>query len=430
MKEYGGRSSKRLFDLAREALVGGVNSPVRAFGPYPWFVHSASGAEVKSVEGREMVDFVLGYGPLVLGHARPEVVEAIAEQAKRGTLFGAPTEIEVEYAQTIKSHVPGAERVRCVNTGAEATACALRLARAAKEKDVIVKFDGGFHGAHDAVMVKGGSGMATHGVPTSKGVPKAVAALTRVIPSNDEAALEEALKKEDVAAVIAEPVMANIGVVTPKPGFLKRLRAETRKRDAMLVFDEVVTGFRLAMGGAQSFYDVHADLVALGKIAGGGLPIGVVAGPEETMSLISPEGEVYNAGTFNGNPLSMAAGLATLKELEAGRVHPHLAKLTEQMARGLYDIVDDRREEDERFEACVNAVTGMLTMFFARSVKDAAGARAADAKRYLAFHRAMIEEGFWLPPSQFEAWFLSAAHTSDQVDRFCEVAGDHIGPGA
>jgi len=426
MKDYGGKSSKRLYDLARESLVGGVNSPVRAFAPYPWFVHSGSGARLKGVDGREFVDFVLGYGPLVLGHAPPEVVEALVDQVARGTVFGAPTELEVEYARTIRAHVPGAERVRCVSTGAEATACAIRLARAVKEKDVIVKFDGGFHGAHDAVMVKGGSGMATHGVPNSNGVPKSVASLTRVIGFNDEAALDDALKNEDVAAVIAEPVMANIGVIPPKTGFLKKLRAATQKRDALLIFDEIVTGFRLAMGGAQEFYDVRADIVTLGKIAGGGMPIGVVAGPETTMSHLSPEGDVYNAGTFNGNPMSMAAGIAAMKVLESGRVHPHIAKLTELMARGLYDAIDDRRESDERFQACANAVTGMLTMFYAQSVKNADGARGSDAKRYLEFHRKMMEDSFWLPPSQFEAWFVSAAHTPEDVERFCEAAAEHI----
>jgi glutamate-1-semialdehyde 2,1-aminomutase len=384
------------------------------------FYERAQGCHIVDADGNDYLDFALSQGPMILGHSHPRVLESVARASEEGQLFAGQHRRELELAEEIQRAVPCAELMRFSLSGSEAVHAALRVARAWSGRNRFIRFEGHYHGWFDNVAVGIGPELWTQGLPRAAGDESIV------LPWNDLAAVEKALAQADVAAVIAEPVMANIGVIPPRDGFLKSLRSLTTRRDALLVFDEVVTGFRLAMGGAQEFYDIRADLVTLGKIAGGGMPVGVVAGPERIMSLLSPEGEVYNAGTFNGNPMTMAAGIAALRALSGGRIHPHLARLTEQLTRGLYDAMSDRREAGDGFRGCANAVTGMITMFFAPGVRNAAEARGSDVKRYMRFHRAMMDEGFWLPPSQFEAWFLSGAHTPEDVDRFCEAVEEHL----
>jgi glutamate-1-semialdehyde 2,1-aminomutase len=394
-----------------------VNSPVRAFqsvGGEPFFVARGEGARIWDVDGRSYLDFVGSWGPLILGHARREVVEAVSAAAARGTSYGAPTAQEVELAERITRAVPSVEMVRLVNSGTEAAMSAIRLARAATGRDAIVKFDGCYHGHADSLLVKAGSGGATFSIPDSLGVPEALARLTIVLPFNDLEALRRAMETrgEEVAAIIVEPVAGNMGVVPPAQGFLAGLRTLCDRYGALLIFDEVITGFRVAYGGAQSLYGARPDLTCLGKIIGGGLPVGAYGGRRELMEQIAPLGKVYQAGTLSGNPLAVAAGLATLKALDAPAVYHRLESLGRRLQEGI-----EGAARHAGVPVTVNRVGSMLTAFFTgEAVTDFAGARRSDTGRYARFFHGMLERGVFLAPSQFEAAFLSLAHTEADLE--------------
>jgi glutamate-1-semialdehyde 2,1-aminomutase len=410
--------SGRLMQAAVARIPGGVNSPVRAFrgvGGEPFFVARAEGARLFDVDGRSYVDFVGSWGPLILGHAASVIVEAVAEAARRGTSYGAPTAMEVELAEAIHTAFPSMDMLRLVSSGTEAAMSAIRLARGATGRDVIIKFDGCYHGHADSLLVKAGSGGATFSIPDSRGVPAALAALTVTVPFNDLDAVAAALQQhpDAVAAVIVEPVAGNMGVVPPAAGFLSGLRELTTRHGALLIFDEVITGFRIAYGGAQERYGVSADLTCLGKIIGGGLPVGAYGGRADLMRHVAPLGGVYQAGTLSGNPLAVAAGLATLRALrENPGTYDRLERLGGQAEAGF------RRAADKAgLPVTVNRVGSMLTGFFTDGpVRNYADARRADTARYGRFFHAMLERGVYLAPSQFEAAFVSLAHTPADLD--------------
>jgi glutamate-1-semialdehyde 2,1-aminomutase len=408
--------SDDLFERAQRLIPGGVNSPVRAFrgvGGTPFFVARGDGARVFDVEGRSYVDFLGSWGPLILGHAAPAVVEALTEAVRRGTSYGAPTPGEVEMAELIGRAVPSMEMVRLVSSGTEAGMSAIRLARGATGRDFIIKFDGCYHGHADSLLVKAGSGGATFGVPDSLGVPPALAALTLTVPFNDLDAVRRQLEAhpEQVAAVIVEPVAGNMGVVPPAPGFLAGLRDLTTRHGSLLIFDEVITGFRVAWGGAQARYGVRPDLTCLGKIIGGGLPVGAYGGSRRIMERVSPLGGVYQAGTLSGNPLAVAAGLATLRALQTPGTYERLEALGARVER---DVVEAARAAG--VPVTVNRVGSMLTVFFTDGpVTDYSSAKRADTTRYARYFHAMREGGVFLAPSQFEAAFVSLAHRDEDL---------------
>jgi glutamate-1-semialdehyde 2,1-aminomutase len=410
-------TSTELLGAASRVIPGGVNSPVRAFrgvGGEPFFVARAEGARLWDVDGGSYIDFVGSWGPLILGHAAPAVVEALAEVARRGTSYGAPTAAEVDLAEAITAAYPSMEMVRLVSSGTEAAMSAIRLARGATARDVIVKFDGGYHGHADSLLVRAGSGGATFGVPDSAGVPAALAALTLTVPYNDLDAVRDLFRArgKDIAAVIVEPVAGNMGVVLPAPGFLAGLREVTAAHGALLIFDEVITGFRVAYGGAQELYGVRADLTCLGKIIGGGLPVGAYGGRRDLMERIAPLGPVYQAGTLSGNPLAVAAGLTTLKALRDRDVYARLDALGARLEHGFRTAA-----EKAGVPATVNRVGSMLTAFFcAGPVTDYTTAKQADRERYARYFHAMLKRGVYLAPSQFEAAFVSLAHSEADID--------------
>ena len=417
-----GTRSLELYKRALQLMPGGVNSPVRAMqaiGRDPVFVASGDGAELVDVDGNRYVDWVMSWGPLIAGHAHPDVVRAVAEAARRGTSYGAPTEAEVELADQVARRIPGAEMVRMTSSGTEATMSAVRLARAATGRDAVVKFAGAYHGHVDGLLADAGSGLATQGIPASPGVTAAQAADTIVVPWNDRAAVEGALAARPVAALLCEPYPANMGLVPPAPGFLEHLRAATRAAGALLVFDEVISGFRVARGGAQEREGIAPDLTTLGKVLGGGLPAAAYAGPAELMERVAPAGDVYQAGTLSGNPLATAAGLATLALLDAG-AYERLERTTERLATGL-----ERAAAAAGVPVTVPWTTGLLTVFFsAEQVRDLDGARACDMEAHAAFCRALLDRGVYPPPSQFEAWFVSLAHEEEHVERTIEAASE------
>jgi glutamate-1-semialdehyde 2,1-aminomutase len=414
--------SARLFAKAEGILPGGVDSPVRAFksvGATPVFVERGRGAHLTDVDGHTYVDYVMSWGPLIHGHAPKGLVKALAAAAANGTSFGAPTELETRLAQRVAMLMPSMERVRFVSSGTEAAMSAARVARAATKRDRIVKFEGCYHGHADAFLVKAGSGALTLGVPTSPGVPAAVARDTLVARYNDIDSVERVIAGNEgqVAAVFVEPIAGNMGLVPPREGFLADLRALCTREGIVLVFDEVISGFRAGPGGAQQLFGIRPDLTCLGKIIGGGLPVGAYGGRADLMELVAPAGPVYQAGTLSGNPLAMTAGLWSLEQLSP-RLYKHLAKLGSRLAAGLADAA-----RAARVPLQVNAFGSLLTPFFtARPVRDYDSAVTADAAAYGAFFRAMLARGVYPPPSQFEAWFLSAAHTDRDVDRTVKAA--------
>ena len=415
--------SRKLFEEALKYLPGGVDSPVRAFGAMggePLFMERGRGSRIFDADGNEYLDYVLSWGPLILGHAHPRVVASLRAVAARGTSFGAPTELETTLARLITSALPSIELIRFVNSGTEATMSALRLARAFTGRERVVKFAGGYHGHADGLLVQGGSGLATLSIPSSPGVPQAFAQLTLVAPYNDLPAVERlfAAYPRDIAAVIVEPVAANMGVVPPGPGFLQGLRRLTGDFGSLLIFDEVITGFRLAKEGAQGHYGITPDLTCLGKIIGGGLPVGAYGGRGEVMEMMAPSGPVYQAGTLSGNPLAMTAGIETLKALSRRGVYGKLEAGAERLARGLKDAA-----QREGIPMSLNRAGSMLTAFFlGDAVTSFEGARAADTGRYRRFFRGMLEGGVYLPPSQFEALFLSLAHSQEDIEATIRAA--------
>src|SRR5215831_15596405 len=412
--------SASLFEAAQRVIPGGVNSPVRAFrgvGGTPFFVAEAEGARIIDEDGRAYVDFLGSWGPLILGHAPPAVVEILAETARKGTSYGAPTGQEVEMAQRITTAVPTMEMVRLVSSGTEAAMSAIRLARGVTGRDLIIKFDGCYHGHADSLLVKAGSGGATFGVPDSSGVPAALAALTLALPFNDLEAVSRTFESRgrEIAAVLVEPVAGNMGVVPPAPGFLAGLRSLCTRHGALLVFDEVITGFRVAYGGAQALYGVRPDLTCLGKIIGGGLPVGAYGGARAIMEGVAPLGGVYQAGTLSGNPLAVAAGLSALRALGSPQAYTRLEQGGAQLQAGLEDAAG--------VPLTVNRVGSMLTAFFTDGpVTDYATAKRSDTARYGRFFHAMLDGGVFLAASQFEAAFVSLAHAPGDLDEAAGVA--------
>jgi glutamate-1-semialdehyde 2,1-aminomutase len=409
--------SRAVFQRGQAYLPGGVNSPVRSFrgvGGEPVVVASGAGSRLTDVDGNEYIDYCGSWGPLILGHAHPSVVEAVSQAAKTGLTYGAATEPEVELAQLVCEAVPSIEMVRFVSSGTEATMSALRVARAFTSRDKVLKFDGCYHGHADGLLVQAGSGIATLSLPDSAGVPASYAAETLVAPYNDVATLEAlfAQRGAEIAAVIVEPVAANMGVVPPQPGFLERLRSLCNESGSLLIFDEVITGFRVGLGGYQAESGVTPDLTCLGKVIGGGMPVGAYGGRRDVMQMIAPLGPVYQAGTLSGNPLAMAAGLATLRELGRPGFFAAIAAKAERLEGGITDAAAERG-----IPLRINRVGSLLTAFFSDSpVTDYATARRADSQRYARFFHALLDAGVYFPPSQYEAAFVSEAHSDEDIE--------------
>ncbi len=407
--------SEQLFNEAKNYLPGGVDSPVRAYKPYPFFAKHGKGSKIFDVDGNAYIDYCLAYGPLVLGHANYKITQEVKKQLELGTAFGVPSEKEIELAKLVIKKVPCAEMVRFVNSGTEATMSAIRLARAATGKKKIIKFEGSYHGAHDYVLVRSGSGAV--GLPDSPGVPEETTKNTVLVPFNDIDALTNLIEKEgeDIAAIIVEPVMGNIGCISPKEGYLKFLRHITANNNIILIFDEVITGFRLAEGGAQEYYGVTPDLVTLGKILGGGFPMGALAGKKELMEMIAPLGSVYQAGTFNGNPISVTAGLTMLKQLDS-HFYRELDKKGSKMRNGLLDLV-----AYNGFDFKVAGLGSMFQIYFTdKEVFDYTSAKSADTEKFNIYFQELLKNGVFIPPSQFECCFISLMHDDEEIEKTLE----------
>jgi glutamate-1-semialdehyde 2,1-aminomutase len=423
MPELRTTKSDSLYEKARLLMPGGVNSPVRAFravGRMPLFIRDAAGAIITDADGNGYIDYVGSWGAMILGHAHPEVIGAIQNAAKRGTSYGAPTELEIELARRIVEAFPSIELLRLVSSGTEATMSALRVARGFTGRDRIVKCEGCYHGHSDSLLVKAGSGLATFGTPDSAGVPDDFARNTIVVPYNDAAALQRAFEAQgnEIACVIVEPVAGNMGCVLPAPRYLERLREITSSHGALLIFDEVITGFRVAYGGAQQLYGVKPDLTCLGKIIGGGLPVGAFGGRADVMEKIAPLGSVYQAGTLSGNPLAVSAGLESLRLLRELNPYAELERRAARLENGLKEAANEAG-----VKATVNRAGSMLTAFFSGdAVTGWETARTADTKLYAAFFRGMLERGIYLAPSQFECAFIGIAHSDELIDRTVSAA--------
>jgi glutamate-1-semialdehyde 2,1-aminomutase len=419
--------SAEIFERGKKILPGGVDSPVRAFravGGTPLVIDRAEGARLFDVDGREYIDYVCSWGALILGHAHPDVVAAVADQAKRGTSYGMTSPLEIELAEQIARALPSIERLRFVSSGTEATMSAIRLARGFTKRDLILKFEGGYHGHSDSFLVEAGSGLATLGISSSPGVPEALAKLTLNAPYNNADAVEKIFKQQagKIAAVIVEPVAANMGVVAPAQGFLERLRQVTKRDGALLILDEVITGFRSAHGGAQKLFGIEPDLTTMGKIIGGGLPVAAYGGRAEIMEMLTPLGPVYQAGTLSGNPLAMRAGLTTLPKLAAAGFYEDLNRKSARLAEGLRAAL-----KDSGVAGSVNAVGSLMTIFFTgEQVNDYAGAKKSNTTMYAAFFSEMLERGVFIAPSQFEALFVSAAHSDADIERTIAAAGESL----
>src|SRR6266404_1776150 len=411
------RRSREIFDRAAKLLVGGVNSPVRAFrsvGGDPLIIERGEGQYLYDADGNQLLDFVCSWGAMLLGHANPAVSAAIADQAQKGTSYGVTTELEVQLAQRIRRAIPFMEKIRFVSSGPEATMSALRLARGFTGRDLVIKFEGCYHGHADSFLSQAGSGLATLGIAECPGVPQALAQLTLNVPYNDLAAVEELFTqhKDKIAAVIVEPIAANMGVVLPRQGFLQGLRELTRKNGALLIVDEVITGFRLHNGSVQSLFGIEADLTTLGKIIGGGLPVAAYGGSATIMDRVAPLGPVYQAGTLAGNPLAMRAGIATLDQLSAPGLYERIEKLAATLVAAIRETL-----RAEKIAAHVNAIGSLATLFFTQDNVDNYGAaKKADTKRYTQYFRDMLERGVFLAPSQFEASFVSVCHAESDIE--------------
>lgn len=414
-------SSRRLYEEAVNLMPGGVSSPVRAVKPFPFYTSHAKGSRIVDVDGNEYIDYCMAYGPLILGHGNEVVKRAIAEAMEKGWIYGTPIELEIEFAKLITSIFSSIDMVRFANTGSEATMTALRLARGFTGRDKIVKVEGSFHGAHDAVLVKAGSGATTHGIPNSAGVPADFVKHTLQVPYNDVEALSDLLEKNrnEIAALILEPVMGNSSLILPQEGYLKEVRRITEENDVVLIFDEVITGFRLSLGGAQEYYGVEADLTTLGKVAGGGLPIGIVGGRKEIMENIAPAGSVYHAGTFSGNPLSLSAGHATVKFLKENNVYPRLESLTEGIGKGIADQI-----ADTGINADVAWIASMFCLYLGEKPSNYSEALKLDRDAFIRLFWKLLERGVFFPPSQYETCFVSAAHTKDDAEKTIEAVGE------
>lgn len=422
-----GPISTKLFDLAKQYIPGGVNSPVRAFrnvGGDPFFVRRAKGSRIWDVDGREMIDFVGTWGPAILGHAPRPVIEAIHNAAKEGVSFGIPNPYEVEMARTICEWVPSIQKVRMVSSGTEATMSAIRLARGFTGRDRLVKFDGCYHGHSDSLLVAAGSGALTHGNPDSAGVPRAFAELTTVLPFNDEAALEELFEKKghEIAALIVEPYPANAGLILPKPGFLQKLRDITAKHGTILIFDEVMTGFRLAKGGVQELEGITPDLTCLGKVIGGGLPVGAFGGRADIMDHLAPLGPVYQAGTLSGNPVALAAGLAQLHEMEKQQGYKHLEVIGKIMEDAVLEVLKKKGLGYRWYRK-----GSMFCLFFTeKEVHNLQDAKTSDLAAFRKFFHHCLDNGIYFAPSQFETGFISLAHDEADMARTAEVAAEAL----
>lgn len=414
-------NSKDLFEQARKLIPGGVNSPLRAFKPYPFFVEKGVGSHLIDVDGNDYIDYCLAYGPLILGHANEKVVEALDEKVKLGTTYGAPTENEIILAEEVVDRIPSAEMVRFVNSGTEATMSAIRVARGFTNKDKIVKFDGAYHGAHDYCLVKSGSGAVA--LPDCEGIPMETTQNTLTVPFNDEEAIANLIEKEgeNIACIIMEVVMGNVGFIPPKKGYLEFLRKITEENNIVLIFDEVITGFRMSRGGAQEYYGVTPDMTTLGKIVGGGLPMGAFCGKKEIMEKVAPIGPVYQAGTFSGNPISTQAGISTLRQLD-NEFYNDLAKKGDFLRDGFRDI-----REDLDLPVYVAGDQSMFQIYFnPEEVGNAADAKASDADRFLLYFKELLKKDVFIPPSQFECNFLSSAHSQADLDKTLTVVEESL----
>lgn len=421
------KKSQRLFKKACELIPGGVNSPVRAFravGGSPVFIDRAKGSKIYDVDGNVYIDYVLSWGPLILGHAHPKVVNALKKTIERGTSYGAPTSLEIELAELVLKAYPSMDKVRMVNSGTEATMSAIRVARGFTGRDRIIKFEGCYHGHADGLLVKAGSGATTFGVPDSPGVPKSYARNTITLPFNGIAELKTVINKEwgSIACVIIEPVVGNIGCVLPRPRFLETLRDLTNKHGIVLIFDEVMTGFRVSYGGAQAYYDINPDMTCLGKVIGGGLPVGAYGGKKEIMSMVSPEGPVYQAGTLSGNPLAMTAGIETLKVLSKKGIYERLEKRMQQLEEGLKDAAKTAGVKTRFYRAG----TMFCNYFTDADVIDYKTAKTSDISRFSKFFSGMLKRGINIAPSQFEAGFISTAHTEKDIEKTVKAAYESL----